>query len=359
MIIVGVLLFALLVVVHEFGHFWAAKKSGVEVEEFGIGFPPRLLGMKFGKSRTLYSLNLIPLGGFVKLKGEAAADKLPRSFGAARFRHQAKILLAGVGMNIVAAFGLILILSLVGLPQLLPNQFTIKGDEHDRQQTVLVADVLAESAAAGVGLLQGDRILTVDGQTMTSSDLLVDYTRARPGQSIRLGLERGGKALEQSVTLGRTEEGKGQLGIVPAEDLRVRYTWAAPVVALVITAQLLLATVLGLWQIIVGLIVEGTASEAVAGAVGPVGILALLGNAGNLGWQYVVLLIVAISVSLAVVNALPLPALDGGRLALISLYRFLKRPLTKQLENAVHTIGFVLLLALFVLVSYFDVKRFF
>ncbi|MBI4101120.1 site-2 protease family protein [Candidatus Microgenomates bacterium] len=359
MIIVGVVLFALLVIVHESGHLVMARRAGVEVEEFGIGFPPRLFARRLGKAKTLYSLNLIPLGGFVRLKGEADQDKAKGSFGAARFSRKAKILLAGVAMNILAAYLLVLMLAWTGMPQLISNQFSLAIDERARRSEVIVVDVVKDSAAAKAGIQAGSVIKQINGTAITDRQSLLNYTHPRPGQTVNVIFSEGGAEHTSQVELGQADDGKGQLGVVPFDNTIVRYSWSAPLVALVITAQAIGLTLVGLARVIFGLITEGTASEAVAGAVGPVGLFALLNSASQLGFAYIVLLIIAISISLAVINALPLPALDGGRLALISIFRAIKKPLSQKLESAVHTVGFVVLLMLVILISIFDAKRFF
>ncbi len=359
MIVVGIILFALLVIVHEYGHFRVARSNGVTVEEFGFGFPPRLLAKKFGKGKTLYSLNLIPLGGFVKLKGESTADKRPRSFGAARFKTKTKILMAGVAMNVVAAFVLLTTLALTGLPRLIPGQFSLGIDQHSQTRKVVVAVVEGGSPASQIGLTSGDYISAVDGQTVENGQQLSDFTHSHPGEAISVSFTHSGASQTKSVVLAKNDSGQGILGIAPFDASSVRYTWAAPIVAAVLTLQLIWLTVVGLFSLISGLASQGTTAPAVQSAVGPVGIFALLQGSSRLGLSYVVFLIIIISVSLAVINTLPLPALDGGRLALIGLFRTLKKPLSPKLETAVHAIGFVVLLGLAVLISIFDVKRFF
>ena len=137
LMIIGLVLFVALVVLHEYGHFIAARKSDIDVEEFGIGFPPRAL--KLGKRNgTLYTLNWLPLGGFVRLKGEHDADKSPGTFGAAPLKSKVLVMLAGVGMNLLTAFVLLTLLALVGLPKLLDDQFTVASDTKVTRQQVLV-----------------------------------------------------------------------------------------------------------------------------------------------------------------------------------------------------------------------------
>lgn len=352
-------MFALLIIVHELGHFLVAKRAGVVVEEFGIGFPPRLFKFRPKRSKTLYSVNLIPLGGFVKLKGETNSDKRPGTFGAARFLNKAKILLAGVGMNVAAAFMILLILALTKLPVFMPNQFTIPADEIGRQTDVIVTAVAEDSPAAAAGISAGTTIQSIDGQPVTGSDMLTNYTRTRANQNITLAYLQDSEQKTAALTLAQTEEGTGRLGVVPFDNTTVRYGLSAPVVAAGATLQLVWLTVKGLGLLIWGLITEGGSAEALDGAVGPVGLFALFNSAGELGITYLLMLVAVISASLAVINALPLPALDGGRLALISAFKAFKKPLAPAVENAVHTIGFILLLGLVILISYFDWQRFF
>lgn len=356
MIAIGVILFTLLVVVHEFGHFLAARRAGVEVEEFGIGFPPRLYGRKWGNGQTLYSLNLIPLGGFVRLKGEEADSKVAGSFGAASYVSKMKIGFAGIAMNIVAAYFLVLLLCVFGLPNMIPNQFSITRDEQSKKAEVLIVDVAEDSAAAIAGLSRGVVIKTVDGQTITDAQQLVDFTKARPNQRVKIGYQEAGQVQVKEIQLGE-RDGKGVLGVVPFSNRSVKYTWSAPIVALVLTLQLTWLTVLGFFQLIVGLISNGTSAPEVAGVAGPISIFALLSSAGDLGFTYLLLLIISISISLAVINALPFPALDGGRMALITVFKIIKRPLTAKFEGIIHSAGFVLLIILAIVISVSDVKK--
>src|SRR5665213_1891247 len=160
LLILGLFLFVMLVVVHEFGHFIAAKRSGVGIEEFGIFFPPRLWSRKTKKG-WVFSINLLPLGGFVRLKGEHDADKRPGSFGAASLKNKVKIMLAGVGMNLVAAFVLLTILGWIGLPQLINNQYSIKSDTHTTENETLVGSVESNSPAASAGLQGADVLISI------------------------------------------------------------------------------------------------------------------------------------------------------------------------------------------------------
>jgi regulator of sigma E protease len=357
MIFVGLLLFSLLVIVHELGHFIASRRNGVEVEEFGIGFPPRLFSRKFGKSKTLYSFNLIPLGGFVKPKGESDSDTRLGSFGAATYKNKVKILLAGVMMNVVAVYVIIFILAVTSLPVFLPdNQFTISSDEKIVRSEAVVALVEPNSPAERGGLRVGDALKSIDGQEVGGAENLRDLTTRKRGEEVEIVFSHEGQELSTKVMLASSEE-SGALGIVPLDLESRRYTWASPLVAAGLTVQIIGLTLQGIITLLIGIFSGG--NEAVNQVTGPVGIFLLLKNAGEFGFSFIFMLIAIISASLAVFNALPIPALDGGRLALITYAKLTKKKLSEKLENTVHGIGFVILLILILIVSYRDVVRIF
>ncbi|MEX0934574.1 MAG: M50 family metallopeptidase [Candidatus Saccharimonadales bacterium] len=355
MILLGVLFFALLIIAHEYGHYKVAKRNGVEVEEFGIGFPPRLFSKKVGD--TLYSFNLIPLGGFVKLKGESTSSEEPGGFGASSLRVKTKILLAGVGMNVVAAIVIVAVLALVGLPKILPNQFSIEANETIASSHVVAAQVIEGSAADEAGITSGDGVLAINDIDITSAEMLSETTASLSGEEVSINVLRSGEEVVVNTVLG-TDPDEGYLGVLPVDLESSRYTWAAPIVAVGLTFQMIGLVLVAVWDILSGLF-TATAGEAVDQLVGPVGIVFLLQNLGELGLSYLILLIASISVSLAVFNALPIPALDGGRLFLILAAKSMRKNLTEKVENAVHGLGFVLLMGLFILITYVDVQRFF
>ena len=355
MIIIGIILFGLLVVVHELGHFVAARRVGVEVEEFGIGFPPKLAAKKYGK--TLYSLNLIPLGGFVRLKGESDADRRPGSFGAASFWQKTKILLAGVVMNVVAVFVIVLVLAWMGLPEIVPNQFSVRSNEVSRQNQVVVAQVQDGSPAAQIKLSVGDSITAINQHNVANAQQLRDVTAEFSGQIVDVIYLKDGTQQQSQVELSANED-EGYLGIVPIDITKLRYSWAAPIVAAGVTLQLISLTLLAIVGLI-GSVITGGGREAAETVTGPVGVFFLLNNVGTFGFSFLLLLIASISASLAVINGLPIPALDGGKLAVIAAYKALRKKLNPRVENAIHGAGFVALIGLILLISYIDVRRFF
>jgi len=363
LLIIGLLLFIGLVVLHEFGHFLAARRNGVDVEEFGIGFPPAAWKRKTKKG-FVFSLNWLPIGGFVKLKGENDAATEEGSFGAARFRVKAKIMLAGVGMNLLAAFVIFTFLALVGMPQLIDNQYTVKSDTHVLRHEVLIGYVQPGSPAGKAKLQQRDKLISITGSTgsqlITSASQLPEVTKQNAGQNVKVVYERAGNRASSVLTLrsGAEARAKGYLGVSPTEFTLTRATWSAPVQALGIMKQFTVATFKGLGTALSALF-HGDTAKASEQVSGPVGIVVVLKDGSLLGYQFVLLIIGVISLSLAIMNVLPIPALDGGRFYVLLLSRIFGKKLSKDMEERIVGSSFVFLLLLIVLITIVDVKRFF
>lgn len=376
-------MFVGLVVVHEFGHFIAAKRSGVEVEEFGIGFPPRakILSKKDG---TVFTLNWLPLGGFVKLKGEHDSDTTPGSFGATSLKNKIIIMLAGVVMNLATAFALFTLLALVGIPKLIDNQFTVQNDTRVARQDILVGYIEKDSPAEKAGLKIEDKLLGYDDPQNTNPlrELTADGTpdviafksagdlqKITPnfaGKPMSLKFRtKSGEVKVVNITLrtkdevdksSQTDSPKGYLGIAPTEYSLQRSTWSAPVVAAGIIRQFTVLTLDGIGSALSSLF-RGDTTAASAQVSGPVGIFALLKSGSVLGYEFVLMIVAVISLTLAIMNVLPIPALDGGRLFVTLLFRMIKRPLKKTTEERIHGTGFAVLMLLFVLITIVDIKR--
>lgn len=380
----GFLLFIGLILIHEWGHLIVARRNGVEVEEFGLGLPPRAYSRKL-KSGMILSLNWLPLGGFVKLKGEHDSDERPGSFGAASLWAKSKIMLAGVAMNALAGVALLTLLALIGLPKLIDNQFSVASDTKIVHRQVLVGYIERDSPAHKAGLSGPDVIkaLSSGGQTASVSSVedLRRATSAFAGQTATLTLNHNGKQQEKTVTLRSFAEvegskdsdyPKGYLGIAPNQLDVYRATWSAPIVALGFTKQLVVLTIQGLGHALGGLgsAIAGTLTgnkearvngqtEATAQVGGPVAIGALLWSGGSLGLSFMLMIIAVVSLTLAFMNVLPLPVLDGGRLVMMLVSRgILKRPLSKKVEERLVGASMALLLILFALITIVDVKRF-
>lgn len=347
-----VAVFSILVLVHELGHFLAARRNGIKVDEFGLGFPPRILGRQIGE--TLYTLNLLPLGGFVKLQGEDSADSRPGSFGVASLGAKARVLLAGVAMNLALAYGILLALALTGLPPILPNQFSYGSAAYSQPPQVLAGGIQPGSPAAAAGIKPGETVVSGDGRGFASARDLTDFTKAKAGEKVSLVVRGQDGNREVALTLRPPASKEGFLGVIPFETYKLRYGWSAPVVAAGILWQLVAGTLGAFGGLIAGLLKSGQVSDQVAG---PVGIASLLGSVAQLGLSYLAVMVAAISVSLAVMNSLPVPALDGGRLALLLGQKLSGKSLTPRAEAAIHAAGFIALILLMVAVTYFDLQR--
>jgi len=370
LLILGILLFIGLVVVHEFGHFLAARRNGVEVEEFGIGFPPSVWKRKTKKG-FLFSLNWLPIGGFVKLKGENDAATEKGSFGAASFKTKTKIMLAGVGMNLLAAFVIFTALAWIGMPQLIDNQYSVKRDTKVASSEVLIGTLESGSPAERAGLKSRDKLVSftpfnsqgiVPGKTVaiTSVQQVSALTKASAGGQLQIRYQRDGKVSQTTATLNTAAQAKnkGYLGISPAEFSLTRATWSAPIQSVGLIAQFTGATFKGLGTAL-GALLHGEGAKASEQVSGPVGIVVVLRDGSLLGYQFVLLIVGLISLSLAIMNVLPIPALDGGRFYVLLLSRIFGKRLSKDMEERIVGTSFVFLLLLVVIITIVDVKRFF
>lgn len=355
LIIVGLILFVLLVVVHELGHLIAAKKNGVVAEEFGLGFPPRakVLGKKNG---TEYTLNWLPIGGFVKLKGENDSAREPGSFGAAPFRIKTLIIVAGVAINWLAAAIIFTVVSWIGMPQLLPNQFQVKSDAKTVRQEVFVGYVEPDSPASNLGLQFGNRINQIGENKIATIQNLQEATKKYANQQVEITYTNEDRQVQTKNVQLRSDPEKGNLGIAPGESTLVRSTWSAPIVGVGTTVQLTAETLKGIGTALLN-VFQGNGREASEAVAGPVGIFKTLQSLSKEGFVFVLFLIGVISVSLAVMNSLPIPALDGGRLFVMALFRLIRKPLGKDLEEKIHGTGMAVLLLLAVLITIIDIRR--
>lgn len=363
-LILGVVLFVGLVVAHEFGHFIMARRGGVEVEEFGIGFPPKVYGRKIktGKSAFEFTINALPLGGFVRLKGENDAADAPGTFGAASLSTKVKVMVAGVVVNLLIAIGLFTLLALIGMPKLINNQFTVASDTKiSRDNRAVAADQVDKDQPAGkAGLQTGDVITSFAGTDLKDRTQLGDLSKANAGKTVPLVVDRDGQTKTLSVKVNSENTGNGYIGVTSLQKgiQLQRSTYSAPVVAVGLTAQLTQLTFKGLGTAIAS-IFQGEGKKASEQVSGPVGIAVILKEGSKIGVNFILFIVAILSLSLAIMNVLPIPALDGGRLFVLLLFRALKKPLTKQREEAIHGTGFMALILLFIVITVVDVKRFF
>ncbi|HKX73456.1 MAG TPA: M50 family metallopeptidase [Candidatus Saccharimonadales bacterium] len=356
--VLGLVLLVGLVVLHEFGHAIAARRNGVVVEEFGIGFPPKAWGRKL-KNGTLFTLNWLPIGGFVKLKGEHDSAQGPGTYGGATLWVKTKILLAGVLVNWVTAIIIFSILALVGMPKILPNQFAVAGDNHVTQGVVGVYEVVEGSPAAKAGLQNDDIIVRLAGGEVTSAAEFPALTQKHAGQTVDLEYKRGDETKFTSVTLNKDRAaGQGFLGITPSQESPTiqRATWSAPIVGAAATIQFTAETFKGLGTTVANLF-TAKFQEAGANVAGPVGIITIMKDSSTAGIVPVLFLLGIISLTLAVMNVLPIPALDGGRLFVTLLFRAFNKPLTEKREEAIQATGFLVLMLLVIVITVVDVQR--
>ena len=386
LLVIGLILFIGLVVIHEFGHFWVARRNGVEAEEFGIFFPPALYRKRIKSKKGDYdfTLNLLPLGGFVKLKGEHDSDTEKGSFGAAKTWPKTKIMAAGVFMNFIAAFVLFTVVALAGMPKLVDNQFTVKSDTKIVNSQLFAGYVEPKSPAAEAGLKSGDKLVSIQNSDrvyeLNGASDFPSVTKNLAGQKVTIHYIRQGQSHSTTAKLRTqpvveasldTSEPKGYLGVVPSTYSMQRSTWSAPIVAGGVMVQFTGLTFQGLGKALAGLggIVAGgitgnnqarhnAQTEASNQVSGPVGIFFIMKDGSLLGWEYVLFIVAIISLTLAIMNILPIPALDGGRLWLMLGSRAVNKPISPKTEEAINATGFAVLIGLILLITFVDVKRF-
>lgn len=361
----------LIVLVHEWGHFWTARKFGVKAEEFGLGFPPRAIGVyksnegKWKKvygarevedaADTIYSINWIPLGGFVKIKGEDGEDVTdPDSFASQKIWKRATILLAGVSMNIISAIVLTTIGFMIGLPQVL-------GDEGNKaivsNRQVQVVEVMAESPAAKAGLEIGDIVVSVSGVKLSTAEQLQTLVNEKKEEVLDYKIKREGETIDKQIVAEvRPETGRGGIGVGVADTGLVRYPFYLSFWYGIESVIILIGAIaVAFWQLLSGLVMGHGMSAEVAG---PVGIAALTGQVAHMGFIYLLQFTVMLSVNLAIINAVPFPALDGGRLLFLIFEKIKGSPVKREFEAVVHNIGFALLMVLVLFVTFKDVARY-
>jgi len=373
-VIIGLLLLTFLVVIHELGHAVVARRNGVVVEEFGIGFPPRAWGKKL-KNKVLLSINWLPLGGFVKLKGESDDSKKKGDYGAVSLWSKTKILLAGVAVNWVFAILAFTVLALVGFPKILPNQFHIASDTVTNHEPLKVAYLESNSPASRSGIKQNDILISLAGKKLEQPEQLVTATKEHRGETVSIVYEREGIQHKKEVSLRQEiKKNQGVLGVSGTAQTTLRSTWSAPIVGVGATVQFSVVTVKGLGDLVSNLIKglsaqfsgdttvrkQGEQELSTAGnsVAGPIGILGVIFPAAQSAGPVMLLLLMGIiSLTLAVMNILPIPALDGGRLFVTLLFRVLKKPLSKEREEAINGAGFSALMLLIVVITIADVSK--
>ena len=352
-LVVFILVLALIVIVHEFGHFYTARKMGVKVEEFGIGFPPKLFSIKRGE--TEYTINAIPLGGFVKIKGEAGENKEdPDSFAHKKVWQRILIISAGVFMNFVLSMILFSIGFMVGSPQV------VDGEENlakVRNTKIQVLQVLENDPADLAGIKAGDEIISIDGQKMESDEVLRNYIKDNQDKELVFQLKRDGTEIEKKVTPVYLEEiDRKGVGAAFVKTGLVSYPWYYAIwKGIKYTFLLAGSIIMAFYELIKNLILHKPTGMDVSG---PVGIAVLTGKVARMGILYLLNFIALISLNLAIINFIPFPALDGGRVLFLIIEKIRRKPISEKIENTIHTVGFGLLMLLVLWVTIIDVSKF-
>jgi regulator of sigma E protease len=350
-----IIVLSLLVFVHELGHFLVAKKTGMKVEEFGFGFPPRLFGVKRGD--TIYSINWIPLGGFVRIKGESGDHKGdPDSFASKKVWQRFSVLIAGVAMNFVLAAMLFSIGFMMGLPQVIDERLPASARVSDSELTIMT--VVEGSPAAKVGIQQGDVIATIDGQVFTSADDARVYIAKESSDGIILQV-KGQNGQEKTYKLASEllkEVNVTGVGIGFIQTGLVSYPFFQAIVQGVGATAAFTAEV---FKAFAGMIASLATGHGIGVDLsGPVGIAVITGQVAALGLVYLLQFTALLSINLAVINALPFPALDGGRILFLLIEKLRGKAVNEKMEITAHNLGFMLLMVLVVLVTYKDFVNF-
>ncbi|MEK7642212.1 MAG: RIP metalloprotease RseP [Patescibacteria group bacterium] len=365
-IIIFFIVLGVLVLVHELGHFVFAKKAGVQVDEFGFGFPPRLLtlGKKWG---TVFTLNWIPLGGFVKIVGEnyEAPSLEEKNFGEPKEkmftevnkRWQASILFAGVFFNFLFAWLLFAVGFSIGLPAPVDNNFGYSV----QNPKLTIISVLKDSPSEIAGLKSGDKIIAVKDNKNIVDMLDVENVSEFISKSegvVEVEIERGKDTLnfslapEQNLSINRK---------IVGINMDMVGTLSLPIHRSIleggkVSAKLVYLTVDGLYNLIKDAFIGKADFSSVTG---PVGIVGMVGDASKLGFGYLLTFTALISINLAVINLVPIPALDGGRLLFVGIEAITNRRIKPSIIGAVNSISFALLIVLMLIVTYRDILKLF
>lgn len=367
-IIIFVLVLSLLVFVHELGHFLTARFFGVKTEEFGMGLPPRAIGLQKFNNKwrwisgrqeigptepMVYSLNWIPVGGFVKIKGEngeAAGDS--DSFGHQKIWQRAVILVAGVTMNVILCILLLSIGFMAGMPTAVDDA---SANKFISEPQVQVAEVLDGYPAKSAGVAVGDIILAVDNTSIKSGIELKNYFATKENQSVSVGIKRGGAELVKNIVIVKKNNIVG-MGVAIADVGIARYPWYL--------ALLEGAKATWFWFLVIISAAWGLIGQLFGGAKtglevsGPVGIAVLTGQAAKLGWIYVLQFTALLSLNLAIINILPFPALDGGRILFLGIEKIRGKAIDSRRENFWNNLGFTLLMLLIMVITFRDLFKY-
>jgi len=352
--IVSILIFlvvlSVLILVHEFGHFIVAKRAGIWVEEFGLGLPPRAIGKKIGE--TIYSLNWLPFGGFVRLHGENVEEGITdkkRAFLYKSKKTRALVVTAGVIMNfLLAILAFTIVYSFSGFPAPV--------------KTVKVLDIVQGSPALTAGIVVGDVIKKVNGHEIKDTTDFQNLIQESKGKKVILEIQSGGgdTTTVKHVTLAALQDkndGRYYLGIVIPSDIFFPPVWQRPFYGAYYGFKDALSwgniIARGLWNVITGI----AAGQAPKELSGPVGIFAVTTEAAKNGILTLINFVGILSVNLAILNIIPFPALDGGRLLFIGIESIIGKKVVPKVEATIHTVGMIILLLILLAITIGDVKH--
>ena len=342
---------SIIIILHEAGHFLFARRFGVKVEEFGIGYPPRIFSFK--KNEVIYSINAIPFGGFVKIVEHDG----PNSFSSKSLGKRTIILLAGVVNNALIAFLLFTILFSIGMPTFaLPEAY-----KQDIPSAVTIREIEKDSPASLAGLESGDVILGMERldsfYETTSIGDVQDKTKEFQGKEIQLIIQREGESIEIGIIPRESPpEGKGYLGVILTDDGVLKYSlFKAPWQSIRFMGILTQETFTGLGRVFGNLFKHGNIEEL----TGPVGIMAITTRGFQWGWKYGLYILGLISYAFAIFNLFPIPAVDGGRILFLMIEKIRRKPISQRTEILVNNICFYLLIALLFVVTIKDIRFFY
>jgi regulator of sigma E protease len=353
-IFVFLAILTVLVLIHELGHFLTAKGFGIKVEEFGFGFPPRVFGKK--KGETIYSINALPIGGFVKLYGEDEAGAgrissgktvtkdLDRAFFSKPIWQRIVVIVAGVTMNFLLAIIIATYLfTFQGIPKL--------------ENNVLITEVVKGSPAQKAGIIKGDIVTQINSETVKTPENLVEVTKKSLGKEATVVVKRGDTTkIIKVVPRVNAPKNEGAMGVAIADNV-IYQKYPFPQSIFYGTKQAIMDSklvVLGFVDVIKTIFTQFTVP---AGVAGPVGMAQLTGEFVKIGPSAVLSLVYMLTLSLAVLNILPIPGLDGGRLLFIVIEAVTRKKVNPRVESYAHMVGIILLLSFLALVSYKDIVR--
>jgi regulator of sigma E protease len=352
-IVIFIIILGIIILIHELGHFLAGKLAGVKVEEFALGFPPKLISFKRGE--TKYSINLIPFGGYVRLLGEDGKSQDPRSFNKQSLGRRFWIVISGILGNFILAWFAIMLSFYLGAAPIVSNPEKYGGMIYDTR--IFIAQVVEDSPASKTDLRFGDVIYSSDGIVFRTANEFRDFTKKNAGRTMSFEIKRGNNVLTKDIQL-RTDLIKGALGVVVTEDSKIHYPWwKVPLTSFVETGKTIGLIVKLFGNLIKDIFISGKVSADVAG---PVGIYNLTGQAVILGLLFLLKFVALLNINIGILNMIPFPALDGGRLIFL-LVEFLRggKKINPKVENAIHSTGFVVLIVLLLLITYRDIINLF